>query len=446
MVAGIIDAFDGIREIVYMAKPEDGKLLYLNQSGMEIAGYGKWEQVKGRKYYEAFPGWEHPDALFTGDGLGQEKFLERIYDNPVTGKRYRLKDKLVKWDERLVQLGIAEEIVGGGEWQNAGSARELECEAVVMECIKMMYSSVDTNVAINNTLEKLGMHLCAERTYIFRVHKKSMDNIYEWCAEGVTQEMDSLQNVSLSVIDRWIPEFRQNKCVIIQNLEEIKESAPEEYAILKPQNVQSLITVPLIEQGRFVGYFGVDNPHAGNLNEISNILKMLAYFFQSLLERKRREDYLKKIGFTDGMTGAWNRNAFIRDTMSEGNIELNAIGIFYIDINGLKKMNDTYGHEAGDGLIRQVYQIVCSVMKGFPIYRLGGDEFVVLCANILADRLSDLEEKLREELDGRNGCSAAVGVSYLENPKDLGGLIEEADKRMYKDKRQYYKNEEEKAH
>lgn len=105
----------------------------------------------------------------------------------------------------------------------------------------------------------------------------------------------------------------------------------------------------------------------------------------------------------------------------------------------MKKTNDTYGHEAGDKLILQIYNIICDVVGEYPVYRLGGDEFVVLCQNISAEDMEKLESRLKEELGGKNGCSAAVGQSFLENPGDLSLLMEEADKKMYKDKEVYYK-------
>ena len=54
--------------------------------------------------------------------------------------------------------------------------------------------------------------------------------------------------------------------------------------------------------------------------------------------------------------------------------------------------------------------------------------------------LEEMNQKLWKELDGRNGCSAAVGCSFLDNPDDLGVLLDEADKRMYRNKQQYYKS------
>lgn len=436
----IIREFDGVREIVYVADTENYELLFLNKAGLDAMGYDKLEQVTGKKCYEVLQGIESPCSFCTNGQLCRERFLEWEHLNPIAEKRYRIKDKLISWNGKDVRMEIAEDITESTMHEMEAEIRNrLKSEGIVMECLKMMYSSVDTDVAINNTLEILGKSLRGERTYVFHVHGKYMDNTYEWCAEGVTREIDSLQHVPVTMIQRWIPFFYENKCVIIEDLEKIKEEAPDEYDILKPQNIRSLITVPIIEKEKLVGYFGVDNPKTGNLNEISNILKMLAYFFQSLLERKKRDDYLKKIGYTDGMTGALNRNAFIRDTMPDDSRELLSAGCFFIDINGLKRTNDTYGHEAGDELIRQIYHIICSEVRQYPVYRLGGDEFVVLCQNITRARLDGMEERLREELSGKNGCSAAVGAGFLENPNDLGVIIEEADQRMYQDKERYYK-------
>lgn len=444
---GLIKAFDGVKEIVYAADTDNYELLFLNKAGMEALGIEKREQLEGRKCYEVLQGKEYPCTYCTNGQLCREQFLEWEHENPITGRRYCLKDKLIEWGNRNVRIEIADEITDFGA-QNAEAKlqRETEREQIVMECIKMMYSSVETDVAINNTLETLGKYLHGERTYVFHVHGKYMDNTYEWCAEGVSREKESLQKIPISTIDRWMPYFYRNECVIIQDVEMIKEAAPEEYAVLKPQKIESLITVPIIGKGNFIGYFGVDNPKAGNLEETSNILKMLAYFFQSLLERKKREDYLKKIGLTDEMTGALNRNAYIRDTMPDNNRELVSAGGFFIDINGLKRTNDTYGHEAGDRLIRKIYQIIHSAVRDFPIYRLGGDEFAVLCPNISKMKLDEMESRLRQELDGRNGCSAAVGANFIKNPSDLSGIMDEADRRMYQDKQEYYRRNGVKVH
>lgn len=438
-----IKEFDGVGEIVYAADTKTHELLFLNKAGLEAFGYDSLTQVLGRKCYEVLQGMDFPCAICGNDRLNDKEYLERTHENPVTGRKYRLKSKLIPWDgERTVRMEIADDITKSDMQEIEIRIRQrAKSEKIVMDCIKMMYSSVETDEAINNTLEMLGNYLKGERVYVFSIHGRTMDNTYEWCAEGVSREIASLQNLPVTLIDRWLPYFKKDECVIIEDIEQIRETSPEEYEVLKVQNIRSLITVPLIEKENLAGYFGIDNPWADNLHEISDILKMLAYFFQSLLERKNREDYLKKIGFSDGMTGALNRNAFIRDVMLDNSRELLTAGCFFIDINGLKKTNDTYGHEAGDKLIRQIYGIICKVVGKHPVYRLGGDEFVVLCQNISIEDMGKMESGLKEELGGKNGCSAAVGQSFLENPGDLSLLMEEADKKMYQNKEDYYKNQ-----
>lgn len=439
----MISEFDGVREIVYVADTESYDLLFINEAGLKALGYDKREQAVGKKCYTVLQGFQSPCTFCTNGQLCKEKFLEWVHFNPITGKSYRIKDKLIPWKGKEVRMEIAEGITEYSMHKMESEMKNrLESEKIVMDCIKMMYSSVETDVAINNTLEIMGRYLGGERTYIFHVHGKHMDNTYEWCAEGISREKDMLQKVPVTTIQRWIPSFYENECVIIEDVDKIKEESPEEYDILQSQRIHSLITVPIFEKGRLGGYFGVDNPKNGNLNEISNILKMLAYFFQSLLERKKRDDYLKKLGYTDGMTGALNRNAFIRDTMPDDNRELSSAGCFYVDINGLKRTNDTYGHEAGDALIRQVYEIVKSVVRDFPVYRLGGDEFVVLCQDVAREEMDEMEQWLRKALSGENGCCAAVGAAFLENPNDLSTIIDEADQRMYQAKEQYYSGHE----
>lgn len=436
----ILDEFDGVREIVYLADTQTHTLLFMNQAGLHTFGYESREQVVGKKCYEILQGREFPCPFCTNGQLSKGNYLEWMNENLVTGRNYRFKDKLVEWEGHSARIGIAEDLEDSGiQSMREELKRKSEREQIVIDCIKMMYSSAETDQAINNTLKIIGEYLHCERVYIFQIHNKLMDNTHEWCAEGITAEIDSLQKVPISLIDRWIPFFDRDECVIIQDLEQIKESAPEEYAVLKLQNIHSLITVPLMEKGMLAGYFGVDNPNVDKLHEISIFLKMLAYFFQSLFERKKKEDYLRLIGYTDRMTGALNRNAFLRDTMPDNSRVLSSAGSFFIDINGLKKTNDTYGHEAGDAIIRQVYQIARSIAGDYPIYRLGGDEFVALCPDITRENLNLMEERLRMEFDGRNGCSAAIGVSFQENPSDLSSITEDADQKMYRDKERHYK-------
>ena len=138
-----------------------------------------------------------------------------------------------------------------------------------------------------------------------------MDNTYEWCAPGISAEINRLKDIPVTDIRRWMSSFQRGECIIIKDLEELKESDPLEYRRLKPQNIRTLVTVPLIENDAVIGFFGVDNPPVGNLENISAVLDILAYFFQSLLLRKRMAERLSQLSFMDGLTGTMNRNCLL---------------------------------------------------------------------------------------------------------------------------------------
>ncbi len=87
----------------------------------------------------------------------------------------------------------------------------------------MMHSSSDVNIAISNTLKTMGTYLNGERAYIFELNKNNtLDNTYEWCAEGVKKVQGSLQNISIVDFKRWIDKFKYDLPIIIEDLEGIK--------------------------------------------------------------------------------------------------------------------------------------------------------------------------------------------------------------------------------
>ena len=109
------------------------------------------------------------------------------------------------------------------------------------------------------------------------------------------------------------------------------------------------------------------------------------------------------------------------------------------DLNGLKQINDTRGHKAGDDFIRAACSIICNVFKHSPVFRIGGDEFAVLLNGADHDQRQKLMAKLIQELEKNkaNGIRpVAVGISEF-NPTDdirVQDVFERADKLMYADK------------
>ena len=138
----------------------------------------------------------------------------------------------------------------------------------------------------------------------------------------------------------------------------------------------------------------------------------------------------------DALTGLLNRQAFYS---SINNNPKDITAIVSIDMNGLKKINDTEGHLAGDEALTTVASCFFKVAKMKQlVYRTGGDEFIIICKRTSEDELLKLTSRIKE-LVSETKYSIAIGYSYLDDSsKTIDDMIKESDIMMYKDKSDYY--------
>jgi diguanylate cyclase (GGDEF)-like protein len=151
----------------------------------------------------------------------------------------------------------------------------------------------------------------------------------------------------------------------------------------------------------------------------------------------------KRLAYTDPLTGVKNKMAYIDDVGSyESRIENNEapeFGMIVFDLNDLKKINDTKGHDAGDQYIKTACAIICNQFKHSPIYRIGGDEFVAILRGKDYKNHLELIKSFNEKMEAnlaKDDVVIACGFSeFIPNKdKSLLRVFERADKRMYERK------------
>lgn len=181
--------------------------------------------------------------------------------------------------------------------------------------------------------------------------------------------------------------------------------------------------------------------------EIFEILMLILYFLWNLstvkqLEKsnseiKRKEEQLQILSYHDALTNMFNRNKYEEVCAEWQNGELRCIGAAYIDMNGLKRINDLEMHEAGDRYICSTANVI---MSFFPneSYRIGGDEFVILSLDISLEEFTDKANKMFDEMSDKR-LSVSYGLCWKDSCYDLEELLQKVEKDMYKDKQQYYK-------
>lgn len=140
--------------------------------------------------------------------------------------------------------------------------KQLKIQDTLLKCVRTLHEESDVEVAINRLLAIIADYHDAERAYIFEFTGDGLflDNTYEWCKEGIEPQIDFLQHLEISVIERWLVQFEQKGEFYINSLDGELSKDSEEYKILEQQGIQSLMAAPLYLDGKLAGFLGVDNP------------------------------------------------------------------------------------------------------------------------------------------------------------------------------------------
>lgn len=153
-------------------------------------------------------------------------------------------------------------------------------------------------------------------------------------------------------------------------------------------------------------------------------------------------EQLKKLSFEDSLTGLFNRNKFTMLVNSEPveTAQTEPLGVAYFDLNGLKEVNDQFGHKAGDDFIIRAAK---HIKTHFPNqgFRIGGDEFLIICREGTEQDFYHKIDLLSQDMTLDN-ISSAKGISWRSENCNLQEQFDEADQRMYEDKKNYYTSTE----
>ena len=180
----------------------------------------------------------------------------------------------------------------------------------------------------------------------------------------------------------------------------------------------------------------------GDINSYINDLKQTT---SDLISAREYGEKMDRAANIDALTKVRNKRAYDIDVLRL-DADTKPYGIVMIDLNGLKEINDTYGHEKGDIYINTVCQTVCRTFKHSPVYRVGGDEFVVILENDDYENRKDLVQSITDTfrknpddttLEPWERGWAAVGCAVYEPGKDekAEAVLKRADASMYETKK-----------
>ena len=429
-----------ISELVYVSDPETYELLFVNQTGCQTLHL---ENYKHKKCYEVLQGKTSPCEFCTNDRLCDDNFYTWEFTNPSIGRHFLLKDKIIQWRGKTARMEIAFDITEL-ELQKQELKNMLDVQTLITNCVRMLYAVDNRDQTINAVLTQIGEFLVSDRAYVFEIKDELMNNTHEWTAPGISPQLEKLQQLDLSLISDWLPFFEKNDCIIIDDVEQLQKTNPAAYATLHAQEITSLIAAPIFLDNKLAGYIGIDNYDSEKIKNSSYLLLSMSIFLSYAIRHRNHVDMLHRLSYHDLLTNALNRNAFM-DVLSQFRPgQYASAGIIYIDINGMKEINDFYGHHQGDKILITTVAKVFNLFKPDELFRIGGDEFVIITYDLTETDFYEKFNLLRNIFCEKTNLpfSIATGSCWVKSPSDLNSLLQQADSAMYTDKKKFYYGKE----
>ena len=241
----------------------------------------------------------------------------------------------------------------------------------------------------------------------------------------------------------WLHLLAGNSCLIIKNkedLETIEQNFPNWHRSLTNANIESLVLLPLEYNNVILGFIWVSNFDVSNTLNIKESLELTTFFVASEIANYQLVGRLEYLSNMDLLTSVQNRNS-MNNRVSQfmnGKVQYKSLAVIFADLNGLKPVNDKYGHDAGDELLKKASSALKLTFSKSEIYRAGGDEFLVIILDQPKEDIEAKVQKLRENSENTDNVSFSLGFYYNENGGNIRTAMHEADVRMYEDKKQFY--------
>lgn len=320
--------------------------------------------------------------------------------------------------------------------------KQVERERLVYWISNLVRSSVRIQEVLDTIVEKICTNWALSRTSLLRAGKLlDQFEVYEYHGENVVSVKDEFSSdhgleFTRMALDVKSPEFI--------DLEVNGGRFNREF--LDIIGMRSGLIIPLVVRERVLGCVFLQDcvmPREWSIDDIS-LLGSLADQVAIAIENAELHMEVERQAVTDGLTGVANRRSF-NDSLTKEFERAKRYGqplsLAVIDLDFLKKINDTYGHMTGDEAIKSIGYVLRESSRSIDITaRYGGEEFCVLLPNTDIEMAEQLAERLRRiiretEIDGPGALSASIGVaSYPLHADGADALFLRADEALYRAK------------
>ena len=314
-------------------------------------------------------------------------------------------------------------------WLLALRKKDIERVEYMLEVEKSLFDAHKHTENIENTLGTVADYMKAETAFFTKVKNGIIDEVYCWSNKD-DFDINAAENRPVKVV---IPGFNGDGTSMkfgkkLYNLRDC--GLPYDYYI------DSYIVTSVYDvKKRFVGVLGVVNMDKVRKN--ADYIENAAGTFSLAVNNISSYQSLREMGIIDSLTGLLNRNYFERTIENLDKNEYRNVACVYIDANGLHNINNRFGHEAGDNMIKAVAQALQSKFGSDKTYRIGGDEFVAFTFGDSEKQIEENIESIKNDIE-KQGYSISYGVSFSEVSTNAERFIKQAERNMLDNKYSYY--------
>ncbi len=314
-------------------------------------------------------------------------------------------------------------------WLLALRKKDIERVEYMLEVEKSLFDAHKHTENIENTLGTVADYMKAETAFFTKVKNGIIDEAYCWSNKD-DFDINAAENKPVKVV---IPGFNGDGTSMkfgkkLYNLRDC--GLPYDYYI------DSYIVTSVYDvKKRFVGALGVVNMDKvwKNADYIENV----AGTFSLAVNNISSYQSLREMGIIDSLTGLLNRNCFERTIENLDKNEYRNVACVYIDANGLHNINNRFGHEAGNNMLKAIAQALQSKFGSDKTYRIGGDEFVAFAFGDSEKQIEENIESIKNDIE-KQGYSISYGVSFSEVSTNAERFIKQAERNMLDNKYSYY--------
>ncbi len=282
----------------------------------------------------------------------------------------------------------------------------------------------------------------AETALLFLLKERTVSNVQFWPSKDKSQAQSVLGANVQEMFPALYDLLSAKESICYDGVNSGLDLPEDTKAFFDGLNIANLMLVPIMDNNNVMRGVLV----AVNVRDTGRGMEMLECvsndFFMAI-SNLENHNIIKNMAAMDYLTGLKNRNSYEMAIEEYRDLQGEQLWCIFVDVNGLHEINNTKGHKFGDEMLCAVAGVIRRTFGHQDAYRVGGDEFVVFAKKGSDTEYEEKKTRIKRELEAR-GYYVSVGFAGVEKGQsgtfDIGKVIEDAENSMYRDKKEYYRN------